>query len=62
VEVPVYFFSGANDYNTPLALIREYYQVLNAPRKELVVFQTSAHLPFLAEHGKFVEEVIRVVR
>jgi pimeloyl-ACP methyl ester carboxylesterase len=62
VEVPVYFFAGANDYNTPLALIREYYQVLNAPRKELVVFQTSAHLPFLAEHGKFVEEVIRVVR
>jgi pimeloyl-ACP methyl ester carboxylesterase len=60
VEVPVYFFTGARDYNTPLVLIREYYEILEAPRKELVVFEDSAHLPLLAQNRRFVEEAVRV--
>jgi hypothetical protein len=59
VAVPVYFFSGANDYNTPLALVREYYETIDAPQKALVVFERSAHVPFLAETDKFAAEVIR---
>jgi pimeloyl-ACP methyl ester carboxylesterase len=60
VAVPVFFFAGRNDYNTPLALVREYYQRLEAPHRELVVFEQSAHLPFLSEPEKFTREVIRV--
>jgi pimeloyl-ACP methyl ester carboxylesterase len=60
VSVPVYFFSGAWDYNTPLSLVREYFDVLDAPHKELVIFENAAHLPFLAEPDRFVQEVIRV--
>ena len=60
VHVPVYFFMGANDHNTPLALAREYHDALCAPRKELIVFEKSAHLPFLAETDKFNAQVIRV--
>jgi pimeloyl-ACP methyl ester carboxylesterase len=60
VDVPVYFFSGANDYNTPLALVREYYETIDAPQKALVVFERTAHMPFLAEREKFADEVIRV--
>lgn len=60
VEVPVYFFAGARDFNTPLALIREYYEILDAPDKELVVFEDAAHLPFLSQNRRFVEEVVRV--
>jgi pimeloyl-ACP methyl ester carboxylesterase len=62
VEVPVYFFMGAHDYNTPLALVREYYEIIEAPRKELVVFEHAAHLPFLAETANFTAQVIRVGR
>ena len=61
VEVPVYFFAGARDFNTPLPLIREYYEILDAPQKELVVFEEAAHLPFLSQNRRFVEEVVRVV-
>ncbi len=60
VEVPVYFLMGANDYNTPLAPVREYCEIIEAPHKELIVIEESAHLPFLAEPTKFTEQVIRV--
>jgi pimeloyl-ACP methyl ester carboxylesterase len=60
LAVPVYFFMGARDYNTPLALAREYLEVLDAPRKELVVFDASAHQPFLSEPDRFMAELIRV--
>jgi pimeloyl-ACP methyl ester carboxylesterase len=60
LDVPVYFFAGANDYNTPLALVEEYYEILEAPAKELVVFERSAHTPFFAEAARFTAEVIRV--
>jgi pimeloyl-ACP methyl ester carboxylesterase len=60
VEVPVYFFMGRNDHNTPLALAEEYSESLRAPHKEVVIFEHSAHLPFLAERERFAEEVIRV--
>jgi pimeloyl-ACP methyl ester carboxylesterase len=62
VEVPIYFFVGAHDYNTPLALVQEYFEVIEAPHKELVVFDNSAHLPFLAEPETFTEQVIRVAQ
>ena len=60
LEVPAYFFVGARDYNTPGVLVEAYVEVLEAPHKELVVFEQAAHLPFLAEPERFVDEVIRV--
>ena len=60
LDVPAYFFAGARDYNTPLVLVDAYAEVLEAPHVELVVFEQAAHLPFLAEPERFVDEVIRV--
>lgn len=60
LEVPVYFFAGARDYNTPLALVEEYYELLEAPDKELVVFDGSAHTPFLGEPEEFYRQMRRV--
>jgi pimeloyl-ACP methyl ester carboxylesterase len=63
LEVPVYFFTGSYDQNTPLELIREYVEVLESPAgKELVVFEHSAHTPFLAEPERFCQELVRVKR
>ncbi len=59
--VPVYFFSGRNDYNTPLQLVEEYFEMLDAPKgKQLVRFEKSAHTPFMGEAEKFNRELIRV--
>ncbi|MDX5423042.1 MAG: alpha/beta hydrolase [Hymenobacteraceae bacterium] len=61
VQVPVYFFMGENDYNTPVAVLREYYRTLEAPGgKRLVVFEHAAHTPFMAAPEKFNREVLRV--
>ena len=63
LEVPVYFLNGAHDWNTPLTVTRSYYEALEAPAgKELVVFENSAHTPFLAEPEKFNAVVVRVKR
>lgn len=63
LEVPAYFFNGARDYNTPLAVTRAYVDALEAPEgKELVVFENSAHTPFLAEPERFERALVRVKR
>ena len=60
VEVPIAFLIGANDRNTPLALAAAYLDAIDAPAKELVVFEDAAHLPFLAAPERFGDEVIRL--
>ena len=61
LEVPVYFFEGRHDYNTPWELVQEYYTKLDAPQgKHLVWFENSAHSPNLEEPKNFVEELVKV--
>lgn len=60
VEVPVYFFTGRYDYTDPFEFSEEYARRLQAPRKEIVWFDESAHFPFLEEPDKFAQEMRRV--
>lgn len=63
VDIPVLFFSGRHDYNTPLELVEEYFRVLEAPEgSELIIFPDSAHTPFWKERETFLEEMARVRR
>lgn len=52
-EVPIYFLLGRNDYDTPSKLAEEYFNAIEAPNKELVWFEKSAHFPFYEEPEKF---------
>ena len=61
LSLPVYFFSGRHDYNTPLQLVAAYYRKLQAPLgKHLVVFEHSTHIPFRKEPQKFYREMLHV--
>jgi pimeloyl-ACP methyl ester carboxylesterase len=60
VEVPVYFFTGRFDRTDPFENTEEYATKLQAPRKEIVWFENSAHFPFLEEPEKFAHEMVRV--
>ena len=60
LDLPVFFLTGLNDFNTPHQLIDNYYQKIVAPKKELIVFEQSAHTPFLGEPEKFSSELIRI--
>ncbi len=59
-SIPVFFFLGRHDYNTPSILAAEYFDILRAPKKELIWFEYSAHFPFWEEPGKFSAEMRRL--
>ena len=61
VEVPVYFFLGRHDINAPTSLVEEYFDILNAPTKEIVWFEHSGHSPWINESKKFVEEILNII-
>ncbi|MDR0752031.1 MAG: alpha/beta hydrolase [Christensenellaceae bacterium] len=52
-KMPYYIFQGRLDNNTPSALIEEYYEKINAPKKDLIWFENSAHSPMSEEPEKF---------
>jgi pimeloyl-ACP methyl ester carboxylesterase len=57
VAVPVYFFAGAHDLNTPPGLARKYLKQISAPLRRFVLFENSAHFPFLEEPSRFKREL-----
>jgi pimeloyl-ACP methyl ester carboxylesterase len=60
LHIPVFFIAGLHDYNTPHQLVKEYFEKIEAPVKELITFENSAHTPFLGEPEKFSREIIRI--
>ena len=58
LDVPVYFFTGRHDYNTPFELVEEYVALLDAPHKEIVWFEESAHMACFEEPDRFQDELI----
>ncbi|UNC91414.1 alpha/beta fold hydrolase [Candidatus Contubernalis alkaliaceticus] len=61
LEVPVYFLMGRHDYVTVFELVEEYYDKLEAPHKELIWFDNSAHSPNFEEPERFVEVVTQKI-
>ena len=59
-DIPVHFFSGRYDFETPGELAYEYYELLEAPSKSFTWFENSAHDVFFDEPGKFSETLIRI--
>ncbi|UCD38640.1 MAG: alpha/beta hydrolase [Fidelibacterota bacterium] len=53
VQVPVYFMIGRHDYIASFILAEEYFQHLQAPYKEFIWFDASAHSPPFEEPDKF---------
>ena len=58
VEVPVFFASGAYDLLTCTSVTESYFNMLQAPRKEMMVFESSAHCPIFEEPERFNRWVI----
>ena len=61
LEVPVYFLIGRHDVNAPPVLTEQYYELLNAPHKELIWFERSGHNPWVTESAEFVDVVVNKV-
>jgi pimeloyl-ACP methyl ester carboxylesterase len=53
IDVPVIMAQGRHDQVAPGAAAQRYAGLLQAPGKQLVWFENSAHTPHLEEPGKF---------
>ncbi|WP_413303171.1 alpha/beta hydrolase [Bacillus sp. 1P10SD] len=62
VGIPVYFFLGRYDYSLPSELAEQYMLNLEAPKKEIVWFEQSGHMPQYEETEKYQEQLLRVLK
>jgi pimeloyl-ACP methyl ester carboxylesterase len=61
VKCPIYFFVGKDDIQTSTKITEEYFNKLKAPKKELYLFEKSAHSVHKTEPEKFQNIVIEEI-
>jgi pimeloyl-ACP methyl ester carboxylesterase len=60
LEVPAYFFLGRWDWTTPSTLAEDWARSLEAPKKDVVWFENSAHSPCFEEAARFAPALLRL--
>jgi pimeloyl-ACP methyl ester carboxylesterase len=61
LKVPVYFFAGRHDYQTPFEITERYFEMLKAPHKEIVWFENSAHVAVFSDPDRYQKMLIEKV-
>ncbi|WP_421855571.1 alpha/beta fold hydrolase [Oricola sp.] len=59
-DIPVHFISGAEDWQTPVALVEEYVEALKAPDKSLTIIQDTGHNVPLDAPRAWARTLIRI--
>ena len=59
-EIPIYFFVEKYDYTCCYSLQKEYYEQIQAPKKEFYVFENSVHSPLFEGPEKGMELMKRI--
>jgi proline iminopeptidase len=62
LAVPLILFLGRNDRNVNADVSAAWFATVQAPEKQLVWFEHSAHLPMTEEPGKFLLSLVRYAR
>lgn len=60
-DVPIFFFSGRHDYQTPVTLSDKWFGEIDAPHKELIHFEESSHMIVNEEPGRVVNALVNRV-
>ena len=53
-EIPIFFFSGSEDFHISHKTTDSWFEEIRAPYKEQVLFKHSAHVPYQTEPGQFL--------
>ncbi len=61
-KIPIFFFQGAEDERAPAPLAKEYFDKIEAPHKEFVLFEGGGHFAVLSMSDRFLNELIARVR
>ncbi len=59
-EVPVAMVMGERDMVTPVALAREYFELIEAPDKHWFEIEEAAHFPFFEQPERFTELMVEL--
>ncbi|NEX92586.1 alpha/beta hydrolase [Caulobacter sp. 17J65-9] len=62
LDVPVFLFLGRHDTTTPSEIAADWLQRVKAPRKSVVWFENSSHLPMIEEPGRTFQTLLTRVR
>tara|TARA_Y100001933_G_C18821567_1_gene489463 strand:- start:222 stop:581 length:360 start_codon:yes stop_codon:yes gene_type:complete len=62
LKVPLVFAVGKHDLNAPQDFARDYFEMLQAPSKEYIVFEHSGHSPWVDESERFIELIREVAK
>ena len=57
-SMPIFFFEGTEDQQTPMALAEEYLKAISAPHKELVRFEGCHHFVVMNRADDFLKELV----
>ncbi|WP_116076806.1 alpha/beta fold hydrolase [Asanoa ferruginea] len=60
LSVPVYFMEGAHEMRGLAEPFAQWYAMLDAPTKRLVVFETSGHRPMFEQPDRFVDAMTQL--
>lgn len=61
-EMPMFLFQGESDVNTPTKLVEEYFSIIQAREKELVLLKDCGHMAVFSKPDVFLSELIARVR
>jgi proline iminopeptidase len=62
LSVPIFLFMGRHDYTTPWPIAQRWLDRLQAPRKAMVWFENSAHLPMIEEQRHTLKALLEEAR
>ncbi len=58
VHIPIYFLMGRHDLITPYEPTEHFFKEIKAYEKRWIMFEQSAHSPFLEEPEKFLKVLL----
>ncbi|HYE11554.1 MAG TPA: alpha/beta hydrolase [Patescibacteria group bacterium] len=59
-NIPIIFLGGKYDYIVPAEVTLEYYEILDAPMKEFIWLNESAHFCYLEETENFINDLLYI--
>lgn len=60
-DVPMYFIQGEDDWITPTPMVKDYFETVSAPDKDLIILQGCGHTPFFDDPAEFAESIKAVL-
>jgi len=60
--VPVYVFQGKHDYQTTLSQAAAFFASVEAPQKQMFIYENSSHCPLFEEQELFMQNLLSLIK